>query len=438
MQNLPELHDVGLGENGLDSPPGELAAVVLHFSSDNGTTLGSELGPPVESTSGSLGLAIPFVEGVHGNELVLAVGGILLNSVDLSTNNQEGGLLLAGGEVKAAVLISLGGRGHVLLGGVVEGVLVGHVDLLGLVLDDNLVGEVVVDEGGLLSKGVGLVDAILGTLGSVERSVGGVLVDGDKVESGVVALVEEDLVALAGNDDIPRSDRAGSAHKHGEDVVSGEDGGFVLLGELLNDGVGRGGDVVGSTVDGSEPALGVLDHGLVVGAVVGVKETVVIDILTLVGLEVELAETVVVNLLNQLPVTLDVDRSITVALGLVIILPAEAATASTSVLAATTATVVATTVLLTTATCPLEGLTATTPASLGASTAALATTSSKDSTTTEAGLASILDVGDNGEGRLVLGDGGRKDGGGTGTVDLLVWSGKLVNIITLIQASKGS
>lgn len=357
---------------------------------------------------------------MHGDELVLAVGGVLLNSVDLSTDNQEDGLLLAGGEIEAAVLVGLGGRGDGLLGGVVEGVLVGHGDLVGLVLDNDLVGKVVVDEGGLLSKGVGLVDAILGALGSVEGSVGGVLVDGDKVESSVVALVEEDLVALARNNDIPGVDGAGSAHEHGEDVVGGEDGGLVLLGELLDDRVGRGGDVVGSTVDGGESALGVLDHRLVVGAVVGVKETVVIDILTLIGLEVELAETVEVNLLHQLPIALNVDRSITVALGLVIILPAEATTASASVLAATAATVVATTILRTTATCPLEGLTATTTASRGTSTAALATASSKDSTTTEAGLASIPDVGDNGEGGLVLGNGGSEDGGGTGTVDLLV------------------
>lgn len=357
---------------------------------------------------------------MDGDELVLAVGSVLLNSVDLSTDNQEDGLLLAGGEVEAAVLVGLGGRGDVLLGGVVEGVLVGHVDLVGLALDDNLVGEVVVDKGSLLGKGVGLVDAILGTLGSLERRIGGVLVDGDKVESGVVALVKEDLVALAGDNDIPRGDGAGSTHEHGEGAVGGEDGGLVLLGELLDDGVGRGGDVVGSTVDSGEPALGVLDDGLVVGAVVGVEEAVVIDILTLVGLEVELAKTVVVDLLNQLPVTLDVDRSITVALGLVIILPAEATTARTGVTAATTATVKATAVLLTTATCPLEGLTATTPASLGTSTTALATASSEDSTTTEAGLASIPDVRDNGEGRLVLGDGGSEDGGGTGTVNLLV------------------
>lgn len=358
---------------------------------------------------------------MDGDELVLAVGSVLLNSVDLSTDNQEDGLLLAGGEVEAAVLVGLGGRGDVLLGGVVEGVLVGHVDLLGLVLDNDLVGEVVVDEGSLLGKGVGLVDAILRALGSLERPIRGVLVDGDKVESGVVALVEEDLVALAGDNDIPRSDGAGSAHEHGENAVGGEDGGLVLLGKLLDDGIGRGGDVVGGTVDSGEPALGVLDDGLVVGAVVGVEETVVIDILTLVGLEVELTKTVVVDLLNQLPVTLDVDRSITVALGLVIILPAEATAASTSVTASTTATVVATTVaLLATAACPLESLTATTTASLGTSTTTLAAASSEDSTTTEAGLTSIPDVGDNGEGRLVLGDGGSEDGSGTGTVDLLV------------------
>ncbi len=159
-----------------------------------------------------------------------------------------------------------------------------------------------VDVGRLLGQGAGLVDAVLASLGCLERRVGGVLVDGDHVERGVIALVQEDLVALPNDHDVPGVDGAGGAHEHREDAVGGEDGRLVLLGQLLDNGVRRSGDVVSGAVEGREFPLRRLDGRLVVGPVVVVKETVRVDVLALVRFQVQLAQTVEINLLQELPV----------------------------------------------------------------------------------------------------------------------------------------
>lgn len=321
---IPELHNVRLGQDALHGPSGKLAAVVLHFGSNNGTTLGDELRPPVESTSAALGTAVELVEGLDGDQLVLAADGVLLDGIDLGTDNQVDRLLLVGGEIESPVLVSLAGRRIGVIGGVVEGVSVGHLNLGRVVLGHDLVGKVVVDVGGLLGEGRGLVDDVLATVGSLQGSVGGVLVDGHHIQVGVVTLVKEDLVALAHDDNVPGVDRASRAHKHGENAVGGEDGSLVLLGVLLDDRVRGGGDVVGGTVNSREFPLSTLDRLLVVGAVVVVKETVVVQVLTIVSIKVELGQAVEVDLLEKLPVGLDVDAGITVASRLVVVLPAEA------------------------------------------------------------------------------------------------------------------
>ena len=105
--------------------------------------------------------------------------------------------------------------------------LVGHVDLVGLL--DNLRGEDVVDVSGLLLEGARSVDCVLVALAHLKRRIGGVLVDSNHVEAAALTLVDVDLVALLNHDKIPTVHTAGSAHEHGEDVVSGEDGGLVLL-----------------------------------------------------------------------------------------------------------------------------------------------------------------------------------------------------------------
>lgn len=353
---------------------------------------------------------------MDADELVVAADGVLLHRVHLGSHDQVNRLLLVGRQVEPPVLVGLAGGWVGVLGRVVEGVGVGHGGLGRLALVDDLVGKVVVDVGGLLGEGVGLVDGVLATVGGIKRSVDSVLVDRHHVESGIIALVQEDLVAVSRNDDIPGVHGAGRAHEHGEDAVGGKDGGLVLVGELLDDGIGRGGDVVGGSVDGGELPLGTLDGRLVVGAVVVVEETVVVDILAIVGVEVQLGQTVKVNLLKQLPLGLDVDAGIAVASRLVIVLPAEATTAGASVGPA--APVVASVALSTTSTSPLELL----PSTSGAAGLALATSTStgEDSTTAVPCLGRVSDVADDGEGGFVLGGRSIEGDGVARAVNLLI------------------
>lgn len=418
-----ELHAVGLGEDSLGGPAGELGGVVLHLGGEDGTTLGVELAAPVEGTAGALGLGVELVQGLDDELLVLCSGGTALHDgVDLCADDHGDGLLVAlEGDVEATVLVTLGGEGLGLLGLVVEGVGLGEGDL-GLVgLDESLQGEVVVDDGGFHGEGVGGVNLLLlaGGLGGLEGCVDGVLVDADHVEGGTVALVEVDLVALVDDDDVPRVDTAGGAHQHGQDIGGGEDGSGVLLGELVDDGILGGGNVVGSTVESLHSALGVLDGGLVVRLVVVVEETVGLEVLALGSIEVQLRQTGEVNLLEHLPVGADVDRGLTDTLGLVVVSPAETT--------ATTATTVATTVaelvtaLLAAANIRSSTLEATTSTTLVGSTA-LTTTATENGATATAETA-LLDASviDDGEGGLVLGGCDSEEVGGTGAVHLLVY-----------------
>lgn len=260
-------------------------------------------------------------------------------------------LVLLEREIEAAVPVRLGGSRVALDFLVVEGVLVSHVDLLGVRLDNDLQGEDVVDVGSLEHERAGAVDRVLVALGNLERRIRGVLVDGDHVQVGLVALVNEDLVAPLCEDQIPRVDGLGGAHEHREHVVGGEDGGLVLVGELLHDGVAGGGDVVGGALEDLELALRRLRTGLlVVAAVVVVQEAVVVEVLALASLEVELAETREVDLLLDGPVGLDLDGRVAVALGLVV--PAAKATSTAST---TTAAAVVVAALSSTAANALEG-----------------------------------------------------------------------------------
>ncbi|KAI6754332.1 hypothetical protein HG530_012846 [Fusarium avenaceum] len=283
------LHNISLGEDALYCPSSELATVVLHLSSNDGTTLGDKLAPPVKSTTAALSLAVELVESVDADVLVLAADGVPLDGVDLW-------------------------------------VTVGHGDLGGLVLNNNLVGEVVVDVGGLLGEGVRLVDGVLATIGSIERGVGGVLVDCHHIKGGIITLIQEDLVALSRDDNIPGVNGSRRAHEHGENAIGGED---------------------------------------------------VVDILSLVGVEVQLSQTVEVDLLEQLPLSLDVDTGITVTSRLVIILPAEATTATASVVSTTT--VVA----------PSATSTGTAPCELGSSASGTGLTTALAAATGEDGAATI-------------------------------------------------
>ena len=425
--DVPELHDIGLGENALHRPPRELARVVLHLGGHDGAALRDQLRSPVQSAAAALRLAVELVERVDGHEMIVAADGVLLDGVELGSHDQVYGILLGGRQIEATVLVDLGRQRLRLLGGVVEGVLVGHLHLLRL--EDDLVGKVVVDVGGLLRQRAGLVDAVLASLGRVERRVGGVLVDGDHVQRGVIALVQEELVALADNDDVPGVDGAGGAHEHGEDAVGREDGRLVLVGQLLDDGVRGGGDVVRGAVERGEFALVGLGGRPVVGPVVVVQEAVGLDVVALVRLEIQLGQTVEINLLQQLPVGLDVDRRIPIPRGLVVVLPAEAPGPRSSVgTSATAVAVAAAAAELPTTAGSLERLPA--GPTVLASSALAAATPGEDGTAPESRLSRVAGVGDNGEGGLVLAGGSGEEGCRTGTVYLLVFDTGVSNFIS--------
>lgn len=286
-----ELHLVGFGEYGLGGPARELAGVVLHFCGDDGAALRGEFGAPVERAACALGFVVEFVEGFDGQVLVFAGDVVLDHGVELGAHDQVQGFFVgAEREVEAAVFVALAGE---VVRGVVgmEGVGVLEVEFVVGGGAHDLHGEEVVDGLGFLGEVEGGVDAVGFDAGLVllwggagvgfEGGVGGVFVDGDEIDGGVDALVEEDLVVVLEDHNVPRVDGAGGAHEHGEDVGCGEDGGFVLIREILDDGVGGCGDVVCCAIDGLlQLALGVLDGWLIIGAVVVVEETILIHVFT--------------------------------------------------------------------------------------------------------------------------------------------------------------
>ena len=79
-------------------------------------------------------------------------------------------------------------------------------------------------------------------LGLREWLLGG-FIDGEKIKLRAIALVKEQLVANTLNDDVPGLDATGCTHECGQDGVSGEDRGRVILGKAADDGVVSGGDL---------------------------------------------------------------------------------------------------------------------------------------------------------------------------------------------------
>lgn len=144
----------------------------------------------------------------------------------------------------------------------------------GLGLHDRLVDEQLVNSGCLVRKHAGRVDSVFVTFRRVKRRIGSILVDTDEVDGRAVALVEEDLATVSGDDNVPGVNRTWGAHEHGEDTVSGEDGRFVLSGELVDYRVIGRGNVVGDAVNLVQFAFGVLDGRFIVCAVVVVQEAI--------------------------------------------------------------------------------------------------------------------------------------------------------------------
>ena len=332
MGYLPEFHEIRFREDGLDGPPGELARVILHLRRDDSTALTRQLAPPIQRPSGALRLIVELVQRLDGEELVLAADIVLHDSVELRAHDEVQRLGVGvEGEVEAAVLVGFGSRGVGFLGGVVEGVFVVHFVFARFAFDDDLRREDVVDMCRFLFQRAGAVDLVFVAFAHFEGGVGRVLVDGHHVQGAAVALVDKNLVALFQHHDVPAVNAARGAHEHGEDVVGGEDGGFVFLRQLLDDGVRGGGDIVRRAVENGQLAHRGGRAGLFVeGAVVVIQEAVVIQVLAFARVEVELGEAVEVNLLQHAPAVLRLHRRLAVALRLVVVLPPESPSTSAS------------------------------------------------------------------------------------------------------------
>lgn len=237
-QHVPQLHRIGLGQDALHRPPGELERVVLHLGREDRTTLAGKLGPPVECPTAALGLVVELIERLDRHVLVLAVDVVLDNGIQLRPHNEmQRFFVLVQGQIETTVPVSLG-RGRVaLVILVVKGMLVWHVNLVGLRLLHNLEWEDVVDVRGFEHEGAGAVDGVFVTLGDLKRCICCVLIDRNHVQVGVVSLVDEDLVVPLDNDQIPRVDRLSGAHQHRENAVCCEDSGFILFGQFLQNGI---------------------------------------------------------------------------------------------------------------------------------------------------------------------------------------------------------
>lgn len=82
----------------------------------------------------------------------------------------------------------------------------------------NLLGEVVVDEGGLQRQVAGGINRVALVL----RGFGGRFADSQQVKIRVVTLVKEKLVAHALDDYVPRVAGARAAHQRGQDGIRGK------------------------------------------------------------------------------------------------------------------------------------------------------------------------------------------------------------------------
>ena len=141
-----ELHRLGSGQDTLHGPSSQLGTVVLHLGSNNGTSRGIKLAPPVRSLSASLSSRVELVESINRNVLILLV----LVGVNLGPDDHPdlASLLLLGLERQVELSVPVGARGERFgLLSRVEGV--GVLESLSLGLVDDLASEVLVDVGGL-------------------------------------------------------------------------------------------------------------------------------------------------------------------------------------------------------------------------------------------------------------------------------------------------
>ncbi len=160
--DLPELEDVGPGQQRLYSPLGQLAGVVLELVGQDCAALHVELLPPVDAARV---LRVPLVQrlDVHVESLVVGPEG---DGVVLAARHQ----LDVVAQVPLAVAVAHAGDVALL---VVFGEGVGLVELVrGLVRAlQHLLREVVVDEGGLKGQVARRVQAVALVLRRLGRSL---------------------------------------------------------------------------------------------------------------------------------------------------------------------------------------------------------------------------------------------------------------------------
>lgn len=298
------LHLINITENALHSPSRDLVEVVLEFSGDDGTSAGVELVLPL---GGAVLVENTQVEG----------SAVRSKSVDLGSEDEVKGCSLR--VVRKVELLVLVGVAQDVGVVVREGVgLVG--DLALGVLSNSIGGKVLVNQSSLKAKVCGRVDVVL--VGGVSRRVSSVLVDGDEVERTTLSLVKEELLTLLGDDNIPRSHGLGGAHDLRQNGVSDEDSVGRVLGELLHDGVLRGGGVEHGSAEVSELGNVVSTVEL---SVVGEQVSVGINLHSLGNVVAELLHLGVSDLLDLGPVVGNVDGGVSDSLGLVKVSPSELA-----------------------------------------------------------------------------------------------------------------
>ena len=294
------------GKNTLGSPSRKLAQVLLHLSSDNSTTLVGKLVLPLRTPFRAV-----LVKGSNVDERGDLTGD---DSVNLSSHNKVNRLIFGRfSQVERFVAVAVSKKRILLLVGVVEGVGVSKLDLLGVVLQNSIDSEVLVNVGSLNCKVLSTVD--VGFVSGVSRNIGGVLIDREDVKRTAISLVKENLVARLVDDDIPRVDRLGSTHKKRNNSISSKDLGSVLLSKLLDNGILRGGDVENSSVESLEVLV---QAGLIKTLVVRRHITVSSNIRAGRNIEGEFLQLVELVGLNKLPLFGNLDRSVAVLLRLVV------------------------------------------------------------------------------------------------------------------------
>ncbi len=245
--HVPHLEDLGACQERLDRPARELGGVVLHLGGDDRAALAVELRAPV---GGPARFGLVLVQ--RADRRVPAP--TREDRVHLRAHHDLHVLLLVDPQIELPIPIPAR-RERLPLLGRVKRVRVAQIHVFPLI--HALEAEVLVDKGRFEAE----VERGVEGLAFGGGRVGGVFVDGDGVEGPAVALVEEEGVFGAQDDDVPGVDGARGAHEDGEDRVGGVDphrvGGLLGVQGLDHGVVRRRGVVLEPVQDLQRPfALG--------------------------------------------------------------------------------------------------------------------------------------------------------------------------------------